>query len=1256
MKKVIYLLFLLLITLDGWTQDFKPGEQAKNLAEHKNVMVDYSTGLFHYTVPVCGIKSGNYELPISLNYIGKGVKCYDDPGMLGYNWTLNTGGIVTRAVRGGIADETWKYGYIWSEIKTIPSNEDCKDVSLRKRDGESDIFTAIFNGKKVAFVIHADKNREIYAEPLEYTNVRIKCEMNASAIEGWTITDENGDCYIYRQKELSMNVCRENVSTANRILNSEFTSSWYLTKIIPYNSAPIDFIYRQNMERIDPIEKKNVNISHVGELFNMTYCYGSPVKEYPFDFDKYSGQFTVDMQRASAYLQEYSLDIQVEDAMRQADRFMKYGEWSSSPIGIPLEQNFRVIGLLGSIANAREASESLVRTIQSLEDYCRRLDTYKPLMAASCLFNARQAVVRCMTEVSDVYEKEIKGGSSYDVYSPLLTMIVSSDRLVEFKYRDVGDTKLLTSITQCDWYKNPISAVSIDCYGTTLNKLSFLDKDNVETSNILFSYYDSSRPSPTAPNLGPDVWGYYRTVSKSDDPEKPDDDIVISQYSLKNITLQSGGEIAIGYEKNKVRRPNSNLSTDYGGIRIKSLVFTEGISSRKDTILYSYPKSGKTVYGFFTQSEYIEYPKFTDVIFYDRMLLKGHLFQSLGNNGLFYPYVTETMQGKGTNAYLYHSPGDCNSLMINGLLLGRAIYDTQGELRQMTKYIYETGEAYDSEYFIRNVKFGNDHSLLQIQGSDYYLDGESLEPFYKLQNNQYIDGSGLYEYNIKPRLNPIIPLSTMIYEQSYGGKTVLKEELEYKFAQNRTDSVDYNDFFMTLAENPFSKTEYYYDNRRSMAPNRIEKSGSDGNVYATIYKRVMDMNDGIDPAIDKMKRENRLSPVIKQITLSNNQVLSEIVYQYAKAKPDTCFIVLSEQLMYVPDSPVTYLENVGNEQLFTYGKDNYSRIASCKYICNNNFCLPIEEDAQTQKKSYAYDSNDHLSLDCNGLGGYAANKCRYVGENLYSVEHAVKQLYERFKAFDDMYNALDIYSINNEEFTRYYNSKNHKTIIEFIKVFLELSISPDLDYAMKLEAEINEDLIMEFEQQYLAFTKAYPQYRNLLKVCTMLELAFTNPGTAGMPFIKYAYLANGTTNSKYEFSIHATTIPDSKRFRIYVLEGSDCISCQVTHAGGKTEYVPSVNLNSSSSKLKVFDVDLNTYQNVTAIDVAPSSGGYIALVPIGASFEAKYYNSDGTIYAKFDQSGKVEFYTYDRAGRVIQIKDQYENILKEYEYNQIINQ
>lgn len=43
-------------------------------------MVDYSTGVLHYTVPIYSLKSGNYELPISLDYIGRGVKYYDKRG------------------------------------------------------------------------------------------------------------------------------------------------------------------------------------------------------------------------------------------------------------------------------------------------------------------------------------------------------------------------------------------------------------------------------------------------------------------------------------------------------------------------------------------------------------------------------------------------------------------------------------------------------------------------------------------------------------------------------------------------------------------------------------------------------------------------------------------------------------------------------------------------------------------------------------------------------------------------------------------------------------------------------------------------------------------------------------------------------------------------------------------------------------------------------------------------------------------------
>ena len=43
------------------------------------------------------------------------------------------------------------------------------------------------------------------------------------------------------------------------------------------------------------------------------------------------------------------------------------------------------------------------------------------------------------------------------------------------------------------------------------------------------------------------------------------------------------------------------------------------------------------------------------------------------------------------------------------------------------------------------------------------------------------------------------------------------------------------------------------------------------------------------------------------------------------------------------------------------------------------------------------------------------------------------------------------------------------------------------------------------------------------------------------------------------------------------------------------------------------------------------------------------------MYARFDQSGNVEYYTYDAAGRVIKVEDQYGNILKTYEYNKLNN-
>ena len=153
-------------------QDLNPGQQSQGLLESRNVTVDYSTGIFHYQIPLYTLKSGDYELPVSLRYSGKGVKVSDNPGLVGYNWTLDTGGVVTRIVRGGIPDEDYNYGYLKFENDPKPLSEDATRVNRHKRDGECDIFTAVFGGKSVNFIIRKDSNGDLHAEPLERTDVQ----------------------------------------------------------------------------------------------------------------------------------------------------------------------------------------------------------------------------------------------------------------------------------------------------------------------------------------------------------------------------------------------------------------------------------------------------------------------------------------------------------------------------------------------------------------------------------------------------------------------------------------------------------------------------------------------------------------------------------------------------------------------------------------------------------------------------------------------------------------------------------------------------------------------------------------------------------------------------------------------------------------------------------------------------------------------------------------------------------------------------
>lgn len=90
----------------------------------------------------------------------------------------------------------------------------------------------------------------------------------------------------------------------------------------------------------------------------------------------------------------------------------------------------------------------------------------------------------------------------------------------------------------------------------------------------------------------------------------------------------------------------------------------------------------------------------------------------------------------------------------------------------------------------------------------------------------------------------------------------------------------------------------------------------------------------------------------------------------------------------------------------------------------------------------------------------------------------------------------------------------------------------------------------------------------------------------------------------------------------------------------------------TSGRLSYYRLILSPNDNVQNVEVEiPVSTRYALLVPQGTSYEATVYNTDGTIYARFDQTGTIEFYEYDVLGRLLRQTDAFDNVLKSNLYN-----
>lgn len=272
---LVFLSLLLISTQRGYSQGFggdnsmqynkSASASVSNnifLGSGANLGVDLYTGKLQATLPIFTLESSDLKIPISIAYTaGGGVKPQDLITTTGLGWALKAGGSISRTVR-GLPDEMTN-GYIGTNNKGVvvvtafnngsnnatgfPLNFNNSFnrmvMSGPNVDGEPDIFVIQTPSFVLKFTL--DENG-IPVTAGGNSGIKISHSMyknSSGALNlSFLVTDDVGNQYYFGSSSLT----RETSTTKFFGESFTFISTWYLEKIVTYNSKDIvNFSYMQ---------------------------------------------------------------------------------------------------------------------------------------------------------------------------------------------------------------------------------------------------------------------------------------------------------------------------------------------------------------------------------------------------------------------------------------------------------------------------------------------------------------------------------------------------------------------------------------------------------------------------------------------------------------------------------------------------------------------------------------------------------------------------------------------------------------------------------------------------------------------------------------------------------------------------------------------------------------------------------------------------------------------------------------------------
>lgn len=182
-------------------------------------------------------------MPISLSYNASGFKPEEQSTWVGAGWSLNAGGVITRAVMGNPDNESNYFGIV--DILNPPPGDNivsylsyAKDLSDGLKEAQPDVYYYNFAGHTGKFLLRPD-----YSVVRKENDLTIITPCLANCVTNkFTIVDERGFTYIFETPETTRMIPDDGNSNPGPAYI--YISSWYLTSIsAPAGSESVTFDY-----------------------------------------------------------------------------------------------------------------------------------------------------------------------------------------------------------------------------------------------------------------------------------------------------------------------------------------------------------------------------------------------------------------------------------------------------------------------------------------------------------------------------------------------------------------------------------------------------------------------------------------------------------------------------------------------------------------------------------------------------------------------------------------------------------------------------------------------------------------------------------------------------------------------------------------------------------------------------------------------------------------------------------------------------